>query len=127
MSEMGYKTSYRQNYYHKGVNLSPEEHAQGRMDALRTASVEAAKLDPNVAYVQYGTLRGSGVGSDWVVDFIDKDYNVAVQFDNTEKNPVTGVRTRNFGYALSVTVIQKCRPMTVNPADKPRHIMASLS
>lgn len=114
-------------YLLSGVNSSPQEHAQARMDALRAASVEAAKLDPNEAYVQYGTLRGSGVGSDWVVDFMDKDYSVAVQFDNTEKNTVTGVRTRNFGYTLSVTLIQKCRPMTVNPADKPRHIMASLS
>lgn len=84
MSEIRYETPYTQNFYHKGklhtqylvyiltylhsgVNLSPQEHAQGRMDALRTASVEAAKLDPNVGSVQYGTEVGNGVGSDWAV------------------------------------------------------------
>jgi hypothetical protein len=95
------------------------------MDALRAASVEAARLDPNVGSVQYGTLVGNGVGSDWAVAFFDKDYNVAVQFDDKDKR--LGKRTRKIGYTLSVTVIQECRPMTGNPADKPRHIMAPLS
>ncbi|KAL6887281.1 hypothetical protein HDV57DRAFT_488465 [Trichoderma longibrachiatum] len=127
MSEIRYETPYTQNFYHKGVDLSPQEHAQGRMDALRAASVEAARLDPNVGSVQYGTLVGNGVGNDWAVVFSDKDYNVAVQFDENKKNRITGVRTRKFGYTLSVTLIQECRPMTGNPAEKPRQIMATLS
>ena len=89
--------------------------------------MEAAKLDPNVGSVQYGTIVGNGVGSDWAVVFSDKDYNIAVQFDNPKKNRLTGVRTRSIGYVLSVTVIQECRPMTGNPADKPRHILTTLS
>lgn len=93
----------------------------------KTASVEAAKLDPSVGSVQYGTEVGNGVGSDWAMVFTDKNYNIAVQFDVAKTNRWTGVRTRNIGYTLSVTVIQECRPMTGNPAGKPRHILTSLS
>lgn len=145
MSEVRYETPYTQNFYHKseystyylsiriktftllGVDVSPQQHAQERMEAFRAATVEAAKLDPNVGSVQYGAIVGNGVGSDWAVVFTEKDFNIAVQFDESKKNKWTGVRTRKIGYTLSVTLIQENRPMTGNPEHKPRQIMVGLS
>lgn len=58
------------------------------MDAFRAATVEAARLDPNVASVQFGTTGGDdGMGTDWAVAFSEKDYNVDVQFDAVKKHP----------------------------------------
>jgi hypothetical protein len=88
--------------------------------------VEVARLDPNVGSVQYGSIVGNGVGSDWAVVFSEKDYNIAVQFDRKTKD-WQGRKTRKIGYVLSMTLIQENRPMTGNPEHKPRHVMVGLS
>lgn len=108
-----------------GVNLSPEEHAQGKMGSFRAALVEVARLDPHVGSVQFDKLVGNGAGSDWAVDFSEKDFNISAQFDR-QKGGQT-VRTREIGYVLSVTLLQKNIPMTGSPEHPPRHFMVTLS
>jgi hypothetical protein len=64
------------------VDLSPEGHAQGRTDVFRAATVEAAKLDPSVGPIQYGTIVGNGTGNQWAVVFTEQNYKITVQYDN---------------------------------------------
>lgn len=145
MSQVRHEVTYKQNFYYKsqlcfhptgtyitkrylplGVNLSPQEHAQQKIDGLRAAFVELARLDPNVRSVQYGTREEVGVGSDWAVVFTEKDYDLAVVFDVARTNRWTHVHTRKAGYAVSVTVVEHCTPTTRHPADTPRHLMPAL-
>ncbi|KAJ5471354.1 hypothetical protein N7530_008711 [Penicillium desertorum] len=125
MSEIRFETPYSQAFYHKSVNESPQQRAQRKMDAFRAATVEAARLDPNVASIQFGTISGDGIGGDWAVTFSEKDYNVDVKFDVVRKTPFR-TQARKIGYIISVTIIQECRPMTENPGTMPRHILMSL-
>lgn len=105
--------------------MSPQQRAQMKMDAFRAATVEVARLDPNVASVQFGTISGDGIGGDWAVTFSEKDYNVDVKFDVVKKTPFRK-QARKIGYIISVTIVQECRPVTENPDTTPRHILTSL-
>jgi hypothetical protein len=96
-----------------------------KMDAFRAATVEVARLDPNVASVQFGTISGDGIGDDWAVTFSEKDYNVDVKFDVVEKTS-SRQQARKIGYIINVTIVQECRPVTENPDTTPRHILTSL-
>jgi hypothetical protein len=109
------------------VNVSPQEHADGRLAAFRQACVNIALLDPGVGSAQYGTITGNGTGNQWAIFFKDEKFNIIVHYDNAKKNKFTGVRTRTIGYTLSVTVVQECRPMADNDGSRePRHISVSL-
>ncbi|KXJ85256.1 hypothetical protein Micbo1qcDRAFT_210118 [Microdochium bolleyi] len=122
-----YTNNYSQVFHHKGVDLSPEGHAEGRLAEYRAATVEACRLDPAVGSIQYNSIVKDGVGAEWAVVFKDEKFNITVHYDNKKKNRWTGVRTRTIGYTLSLSVIQECRPIGANPARIPRHIGVSLA
>jgi len=109
-----------------GVNLSPQEHAQGRLAVFRQTCVNAALLDPGVGSVQYTPIIGNGTGNQWAIYFNDEKFNIVVHYDVQKRHPITKARTRTIGYTLSVTVIQECRPMADNDGRLPRHISVSL-
>ncbi|OBT44215.1 hypothetical protein VE00_05408 [Pseudogymnoascus sp. WSF 3629] len=123
-----YENPYSQVFYHKSVNVSPEEHAQQKMAELRNTCVEVARMDPSVGSVQFNTVLGNAFGSQWTVQFFEENFNIQVHFDVAKKNKWTGGRTRNIGYTLSVKVIQECRPMAGNDGSlpPPRQILVPL-
>jgi len=86
------------------VDVSPQGHSQGKIEAYRVATVEAAKLEPSVGSVQYGTLVGNGVASQWVVVFNEEKFNLAVHYEDKRKD-IWGRRIREIGYTLSVNVV----------------------
>jgi hypothetical protein len=108
-----------------GVDVSPDQHAQERLQTYRLATVEACKLDPAVGSVQYGTIVGNGVGSEWTIVFKDEKVNIIVHYDDI-KRPRFGARSRKIGYTLQLSVVQECRPMMDNPSTEPRRIGVSL-
>jgi hypothetical protein len=119
--------SHTNKFLWSGVNVSPQEHADGKLAAFRQACVNAAPLDPSVGSAQYGTIVGNGTGNQWADYFNDEKFNIIVHYDIQKKNKWTGERTRTIGYTLSATVVQECRPMAGNTGDiEPRHISVSL-
>ncbi|PNP80949.1 hypothetical protein FNYG_05764 [Fusarium nygamai] len=125
MSVVTYTNNYSQVFHHKGVDVSPDEHAAARVQEYRVATVNACKLDPDVGSIQYGTVEGNGAGNQWAIVFSEEKYKIIVHYD--EKSKKFGVRKRKIGYTLELTVVQECRPMMGNTGDKPpRRIGVSL-
>ena len=124
---VSYETNFSQAFYNKGVRLGPEEHAAGRMDALRHAYVNTALLDPKVGAAQFGLVTGNGVGSEWTIKFTEKNYKIVVQFDISRKDKWSHVSTRNIGYILSVTVVQTNIPNAGATEPPPRQLMITLT
>ncbi|RBA19209.1 hypothetical protein FPRO05_10138 [Fusarium proliferatum] len=125
MSVITYTNNYSRVFHHKGVDVSPDEHAAARVQEYRVATVEACKHDPDVGHIQYGTVTGDGVGNQWAIVFNEEKYNIIVHYD--DKTKTLGKRKRKIGYTLQLTVVQECRPMLGNAGDKPpRRIGVSL-
>ncbi|GHJ90089.1 hypothetical protein NliqN6_6491 [Naganishia liquefaciens] len=121
-----YEIPFTQAYYHKGVDLSPEEHAQSRLAELRRACLNVAMLDPKVGSARFGTVVDNGVGNEWRIEFSTKDYRLDVQYDIKRKDPITRKRTRKIGYILHVTVVQQNIPNAGQASEPPRQILVSL-
>jgi hypothetical protein len=121
-----YEIPFSQAFYHKGVDLSPESHAQGRMDQLRQTCINVAMLDPLVGAAQFGLVMGNGAGNAWTIQFTEKDYKLNVLFD-VKKHPRFGAKSRSIGYILSVTVVQNNIPNNTEPGEPPRRILVSLA
>lgn len=98
-----YEIPFSQAYYHKGVNVGPEEHAQARLGELRQACINVAMLDPKVSAARFGILVGNGVGNEWHIEFSIKDYRLDV-------NTTRSARTNGPGYAPGRSVPFSTRP-----------------
>ena len=124
-----YETVFNQAFFNNGVNLSPQEHAEGRMAALRQSYINTAMLDPRVGAARFGLVTANGVGNEWTVNFNEKaPYTIAVQFDDQKKDKWSGKRTRKIGYTLSVTVVQTNIPNVATPTmSAPPHYHLSLA
>jgi hypothetical protein len=122
-----YETAFRQAFYHKGVDLSPREHAEARMSALRQSYLATAVKDPRVSVARFGIPYLDGVGNEWTIHFSEKEpYGIVVEFDDRTKDKWTGKRTRRIGYVLTVTVVQTNIPNVGSPASPPPHFLLSL-
>lgn len=120
-----YETAFRQAFYHKGVDVSPREHAEGRMNALRQLYLTTAIKDPRISAAKFGLAGMDGVGNEWIVHFSEKEpYTIAVEFDN--KTTKWNKRSRKIGYTLSVVVVQTNIPNVGVPTSPPPKYMLSL-
>lgn len=117
-----YDHPFAETYYHTGVDLSPEAHATGQIQALHQRYVSAALLDPKCSSATYGSAQGNGVGNEWTIYFSEKSHSIEVLEDRrTKSGSGRTVRKRVIRYVLKVETVQRNVPNagTVSAAPAP--------
>jgi hypothetical protein len=72
---------FKQEYSFKGVTKAPDAYASEIMQGLRRSYVNAAISAPFVRIAQFGDIIERGKGTEWRIDYTQRDYSMAVLQD----------------------------------------------
>ncbi|CAG9953432.1 unnamed protein product [Clonostachys rosea f. rosea IK726] len=72
---------FKQEYSFKGVTKAPDAYASEVMAGLRRAYVSAAISAPFVRIAQFGDIIERGKGTEWRIDYTQRDYTLTVLQD----------------------------------------------
>ncbi|KID81723.1 hypothetical protein MGU_10928 [Metarhizium guizhouense ARSEF 977] len=72
---------FKQEYSFKGVTKAPDAYASEVMAGLRRAYVSAAVSAPWVRIAQFGDIVERGKGTEWRIDYTQREYTLTVLQD----------------------------------------------